>query len=240
MKVSILIPAYNEEKYIGRCLESIQKNCSNVFEVIVVNNASTDNTKSIVESFAEKSPFIRVVDEPKKGLPFARNRGLAEATGDIVAYMDSDCIVPPQWYERIIKEFESRENLVSLSGPYRYYDLPLFWNLLAQIGWWVSAPIAHFVVGYTVLLGNVAVRKNILVEAGGLNENVMFYGDDTDLARRLSVFGKVDFKMSFFILSSSRRLRKEGLFKAFAKYALNFVWEVIFKRPFTHEYENIR
>ena len=122
MKISLIIPAYNEEKYIKDCLLSIQKHGEGLFEVIVINNASTDATASIVKEFKN----IKLVNENKKGLPFARNRGLAEANGEIVAFIDADTKIPKGWVKKIEKAFKKNDKLVSISGPYIYYDLSLF------------------------------------------------------------------------------------------------------------------
>src|SRR5689334_22582165 len=103
LKISLIICAYNEEKYLGDCLDSAIKNSNgNFFEIIVVDNASTDNTKLI----AEKRPGVRVVKEERKGLTRARQRGYEEAKGDILAYLDADTKMPKGWVERVIKEFD--------------------------------------------------------------------------------------------------------------------------------------
>lgn len=236
MKISLIIPAYNEEKYIGACLQSVQKYGSGLFEVIVINNASTDRTKEIASSFTG----VKVVDEMHKGLPYARNRGLSEASGDLLAYIDSDCHLHEGWFEMVLQTFNKKVDMVCFSGPYRYYDLKGFHNICAQIGWWTSAPIAYRLVGYTLLSGNFVVKRSVLESIGGFNKDVIFYGDDMNLARRLAPYGKVVFNMNFFVYSSARRLLETGIIKTFYTYAVNFWWEVLFKKPFTHKHEDIR
>lgn len=236
MKISLIIPAYNEEKYIGDCLLSIQEYSKNFFEVIVVNNASTDKTAEIARSF----PFVRVVDQPKKGLLWARQKGFEESDGDLLAYIDSDCHIGPSWVEEISNEFEKNNKLVALSGPYRYYDLPLMQRFFANLGWWFSAPLTYRLVGYMVLGGNFVAKKEAINKIGGFNTGISFYGEDTDLARRLSSQGKVKFKMNHYIHTSGRRLQEEGIIKTFWVYGLNYLWEVLFKKPLTKSHENIR
>jgi glycosyltransferase involved in cell wall biosynthesis len=236
MKISLIIPAYNEEKYIGNCLKSVQKYGHSFFEVIVVNNASTDRTAEIAKNF----PFVRVVDQPKKGLLWARQKGLEESKGELLAYIDSDCQISKSWFEKISDEFGKNQNLVSLSGPYKYYDLPLTQNFLANFSWWLSAPFTYFLVGYMLLGGNFIAKKEILNKIGGFNTNISFYGEDTDLARRLSSHGKVKFKMNLYIYTSGRRLLKNGLLKTFWVYGMNFLWEVLLKKPFSKSYDDIR
>ena len=89
MRLSIVVPAYNEEAYLPDCLESIliqTRDLAEPAEIIVVNNASTDRTPEVALGY----PGVRVVDEPRKGLTFARQAGYAASTGDLVANVDSD------------------------------------------------------------------------------------------------------------------------------------------------------
>src|SRR3989344_9298604 len=114
MKVSLVVPAYNEEKYIGLCLESIVKNGGELYEIVVVDNASTDRTAEIAAGFGR----VRVVSESKKGVTRARQRGAQESSGDIIAFIDGDTRMPEHWVREVIKDFETDEKLVCLSGPY--------------------------------------------------------------------------------------------------------------------------
>lgn len=236
-KISLIIPAYNEEKYIGDCLDYAIKNSNGkFFEIIVVDNASTDKTVEILKKYKD----VRVIREEHKGVSKARQRGFIEAKGNILVFIDSDCRIGSLWLEKILKEFNKDQNLVALSGPYKYFDLSFLQNIFANLGWWLSAPIAYRLVGYMVLGGNFVVKKEILNEIGGFDTNISFYGDDTNLARRLSLFGKVKFKMNLFVYTSGRRLLKKGLLKTFWVYGINFLWEVLLKKPLTKSYEDIR
>ncbi|KKT42141.1 MAG: family 2 glycosyl transferase [Candidatus Giovannonibacteria bacterium GW2011_GWA2_44_13b] len=237
MKISLIIPAYNEEKYIGACLEAAIKNSHGAFhEIIVVDNASTDKTAEI----AGKFPGVKVVKESRKGLTRARQRGLKEATGDFLAYIDADTKMPEGWAEKAEKIFSKNSNIVSVSGPYRYYD-SAFMNIIMRSIWAVSAPIMYRITGYMILGGNFIAKKDALLRAGGFNENVEFYGEDTDIAKTLSRQGKLVFRMDFYMPTSSRRLQAEGVIRTNIRYAVNFIWEVIFHRPYhTKDYKDIR
>jgi glycosyltransferase involved in cell wall biosynthesis len=237
MKISLIIPAYNEEKYIRECLSSVEKYGKDFFEVIVVNNASTDKTALIAESF----PFVRVVYQPQKGLLWARQKGFEESSGDILAYMDSDCIIDSTWFDKISKEFNKNENLVSLSGPYIYYDISKIQKFFVRLFWMILGLTSYFFTGYMIVGGNFAAKKTAIEKISGFNtQEVLFYGEDTDLARRLSPYGKVKFEPNFNIYTSGRRLSEEGVLKSFFIYGLNFLWEVIFKKPLTKSYKDIR
>jgi glycosyltransferase involved in cell wall biosynthesis len=94
--ISFVVPAYNEQEHIGACIGSIlaaaQEDGAR-FELIVVNNASTDRTRAIAESY----PHVIVVDEPRKGVTFARQAGLERASGELVANLDADTLLPLSW-----------------------------------------------------------------------------------------------------------------------------------------------
>jgi glycosyltransferase involved in cell wall biosynthesis len=237
MKISLIIPAYNEESLIRECLEFAVRNSRGKFhEIIVVDNASTDRTKEIAESIHG----VKVVYESRKGLTKARQRGLDEATGDIIAYVDADTRLPDHWIQKVEDIFASRPEVVCLSGPYRYHDGIVWKNTIMHAVWWLTAPLTYRVVGYMVLGGNFVARRDALIAMGGFDQSIEFYGEDTDIARRLSKHGKVVFSMDFFIHSSSRRFNEEGLIKTNITYALNFLWPILFHRPFSKKSTDIR
>jgi len=238
--LSFVIPAHNEEKQIGACLESIREVLQYAkdypTEIIVINNASTDRTKEA----AKRVKGVRVVDEPVKGLTRARQRGFEEARGELIAYLDADTRLHSEWLAILEHEFASRRDIVCLSGPFRYYDLPKGKKRIAEFFWRMFAPLTYRIVGYMVLGANFVVRREALVRIGGFDTGIEFYGEDTDIARRLSKVGKVVFRMDFFILGSGRRLLKEGLASTFVRYAANFIWCVVAKKPLTKTHADIR
>lgn len=239
MRISLVIPAYNEEKYITECLKSVSEYGGNLFEIIVVNNASTDNTENVIRSFAKDYPNIKIVNEPKKGLTKARQRGLEEARGDIIAYTDADTKMPEGWVEKINKYFERDQKTVCVSGPYIYYDQSFIGKLLVWI-YWFFAYIIYLFVGYMAVGGNFAARKSALLKIGGFDENISFYGEDTDVARRLSRVGKVKFTLNLYMYTSARRFRGEGIIQTAGKYVTNFLSEIFRKKPITKDYKDIR
>lgn len=112
-KISIIIPVLNSEKTILGCLESILKQDYKNFEVIVVDNNSSDNTKKIIEEFEKIDGRIKYFFEEKKGRGSARNNGINHASGDIIAMTDSDCIVPNNWISIISKDIiDKKEDII--------------------------------------------------------------------------------------------------------------------------------
>lgn len=102
-KISIIIPVYNVEQYIKRCLDSIINQTHKNLEVILVNDGSVDNSKSICEAYAKKDSRILLINQKNGGSSIARNTGLDNATGDIIAFIDSDDHVEKTMFASMFK-----------------------------------------------------------------------------------------------------------------------------------------
>ncbi len=244
MKLSFVIPAYNEENYIGKCLESIfreTKGREYNIEVVVVNNASTDKTKEVASSF----DGVIVVDEMKKGLVSARKAGFDAATGHLIANIDSDTVLTPGWIDKVLREFSQNENLVGLSGPFIYYDLSPsvnFWVRIWYFFGFLSYLMNRFVFKISSMLqgGNFIIKKEAFERAGGYSNSFDFWGEDTDVARRLHKVGEVKFTFKLPIYTSGRRLKAEGVVMPALRYTVNYLWVIFFKKPFHKTFTDIR
>ncbi len=238
MEISLVIPAYNEAEYIGASIESVLQNAAGKFkEIIVVDNASTDATAEVAARF----PGVRVLHEGRKGLTRARQTGFEATTAPLVAYMDGDSTLPVDWFSKAETLVAAYPHAVSWSGPVYYYDAPTrAWNFTLGIGWWLTAPLMYRIIGYMVLGGNFIVRRSAIDAIGGFDPNVSFYGEDMTLAKRLHTKGKTVFRMDFYGLTSARRFVKEGYIKTNMHYVMNYVWPVVFGRPYHREYTDIR
>ena len=237
MKISLVIPAHNEEAFIGDCLDSaIQQSQGRFHEIVVVDNVSTDRTAEV----ARARLGVRVVREDQKGITHARQRGLEETTGDFVAYIDADTRLPAQWFDVAERAFKENPKAVSLSGPARYWDGTILQRVVMGCFWWISAPLTYRIVGYMVFGANFIAKRDALLAIGGFDRSIEFYGEDTDIARRLSKVGETLFRMNFFIYTSARRLQSEGMFRTNFTYAMNYLWPVLFKRPYHTTHQDIR
>ena len=236
MKISLVIPAYNEEKYLGSCLKSVAEHGALFHEVIVIDNASTDRTREIAASFAN----VRVVSEPEKGLTKARARGLSEAGGDIIAYIDADTHLPPGWTKKLLSTFDKNSAAVCVSGPYIYENVSWAMKTGVWIYWHVFAYATYSLTGYMAVGGNFAAKKSALLEIGGFDTTISFYGEDTDIARRLHAVGKVIFKTDLYMYTSPRRFDGEGFLRTALQYVRNFFSIALHGRPTTDEYKDIR
>ena len=117
LKISIVIPVYNEASYLDACLEAIARQNEPPFEVIIVDNNSTDDTRDVVKRFS----FVKLINEPKQGVIHARKTGFDAAQGDIIGRIDADSVLPADWTAAVAKIFSEYE-IDAVSGSAHYYD----------------------------------------------------------------------------------------------------------------------
>ena len=233
MTISVIVCAYNEEHYLGPCLQSLQSQRRPPDEIVVIDNASVDRTGQVARAVAG----VRVIDEPRKGLVIARERGRQAANGEVLVYVDADCRAPRAWLERIEQRFAGDPNLIALSGNYRFYDWDWWGRTLLRAYDLTLGPATHFLVKYILRIGvvfyggNFAVRREALEQIGGFDTSIEFHGEDTNLGRRLSRVGRVQLRYDCFLYTSARRYNAMGKGAVFRLYVRNFVSELIHHRP---------
>ena len=123
--VSIIVPVYNVEKYLDRCVTSIVGQTLKKIEIILVDDASPDNSPALCDSWAERDERIKVIHKQNEGLGLTRNAGMAIAQGEYVAFVDSDDFVEPDMYERLFEECR-KNNLDCLYSEFNVNDYPGF------------------------------------------------------------------------------------------------------------------
>lgn len=115
LRFSVIIPAYNAEKTIDRCLKSLVASSYEDIEVIVVDDGSTDNTAEVVEGFLNIDKRVILLSQPNEGPSIARNNGLEHASGDIITFVDSDDYVDLDYFYELSAAFsESNASVVFL------------------------------------------------------------------------------------------------------------------------------
>lgn len=242
--VSFVVPAYNEEALIASCLDAIRTEIARAgsdAEIIVVDNGSTDATREIALSV----PGVVVVDEPQRGLVAARRAGCRAARGRLIANIDADTILTEGWLSTALREFAANPRLAALSGPFIHYDLPKPAQRMAAVFYRIAFIVyllTRFVFrsGSMMQGGNFILSKQALAAAGGFNPEFRFYGEDTELARRLSKVGAVKFSFALPAFSSGRRFVAEGLFRVGCRYAVNYVWTILFHQPYSPTWLDFR
>jgi len=235
MKVSVIIPALNEEDYISQTVQAVlAQNFSGQFEIIVVDNDSSDGTSEIIRFY----DGVKLLVEETKGVQIAREKGRKEAKGEILALLDADSIPPKDWLEKGISCFND-QMVVGVSGPYDYYDTGEIRRFLFAFCQRVLYPAIHFIVqgifrqGAVMIGGNSFLRARAMEQINGFDTSIRFYGDDVDTGRRLTKVGKVLYRRDIFVKSSARRMKGFNGIKIPLIYVINFFCVLFFKRPFS-------
>lgn len=205
MKLSIVIPAHNEEKYLPRCLESLKHQIYKDFEIIVVDNASTDNTSTIAKQFG-----ATVIHESKKGVGAARRAGFAITKGEISITTDADCTFPSDWLEKIAKVFNKNPNTIAIYGISSLDDAGAIKRILSKLGTKIFFA-ANDLLNKKQFTGcNLAVRKSTYNQTAGFDANIRIC-EDADLCKKLMRIGKIKFIPSLLVYTSARRFKNTSI-----------------------------
>lgn len=204
-RVSVLACAHNAADTIGECLESLLALDYPDYEIIVVNDGSSDATGSV----ARRHGGVTVIDTDHVGLSAARNLAINHATGTIVAYTDADVRVDPEWLTYLVQPF-LRSDAVGSGGP----------NVVPDDDPWVAQCVARAPGSPTHILiddrlaehvpgCNMAFRLNALVAIGGFNQSFHAAGDDVDVCWRLqAIGGRIEFAPSALVWHRHRNTVK--------------------------------
>lgn len=225
MKFSIIIPALNEEKMIEKPVKALLKQDvpRKDFEIIVVDNGSTDKTKEA----AKRAGADKVVVEKEKGTNIARQKGVDESTGKILAFLDADCEPSPDWLRKMEAALK-RKDVAAVSGPYDYN--------LKGLNRYLDFFYAHFLFKYInivlyilfgrkggqIMGGNFATTRAAIKKIGGLPP-LTFFGDDATIAMLIArKVGPVLYTPKIIVKSSPRRFEKGGLYQTTLRYAYHY------------------
>ena len=117
--ISVILPIYNVEKYLEKCLESLLAQTYEALEIILVNDGSKDRSLEICKAYEAKDSRIKVIDKPNEGVALTRNRGLEVATGDYIAFVDPDDWVEPEMYASLMSQIKKWESPVCLCNFFK-------------------------------------------------------------------------------------------------------------------------
>jgi cellulose synthase/poly-beta-1,6-N-acetylglucosamine synthase-like glycosyltransferase len=213
--VSIIVPVYNGSKTIEPCIKSLlsQEYPLDSCEVIVVDNNSNDGTLSVLETYP-----IRVLIEKRQSAYAARNAGVMQAKGDVVAFTDADCVVDPKWLYQLIKCFTD-DTVVGVAGRIASYPsqnlvADFLGNNIQYINISINEPLA-------VPGGNVAYLRKAFIDIGGFNGS-LFGGGDIDLSWRIQVnTGKHIAYNPEAVVYHKHTSTIKGLMKQYHRYGVN-------------------
>jgi cellulose synthase/poly-beta-1,6-N-acetylglucosamine synthase-like glycosyltransferase len=203
MKISVVIPAYNEERYIRNTLEALSSQSCKPDEIIVVDNASSDKTAQIAKKLGAKLVF-----EPKRGVAWARQAGFCAACGEIIVSTDADSIFPKDWLLKIKKEFSKNPKLVGLSGP--IWPIDSTWQEKVLFSLHTISNFWQYFFGLSFFTGqNFAVLKSVFESSGGFKPGSPS-SEEGDLFNKIKYLGQVKYLPSLVVQVSNRRVRKVG------------------------------
>jgi cellulose synthase/poly-beta-1,6-N-acetylglucosamine synthase-like glycosyltransferase len=190
IKASVVIAAMNAEKSIGKCLDSLERQTFKDFEVIVVDDGSSDNTIGRANAY----PKVRVLKQDHGGPAVARNNGAWAAKGKIIVFTDSDCILDSNWLGEMVKPFED-ERIAGVQGRYKTRQKSIIARLIQleierSYERMANRRFIDFMGTYSA-----AYRKKVFEEMQGFDTSFpIASGEDTDLSFRVSEAG---YKMVF-------------------------------------------
>jgi glycosyltransferase involved in cell wall biosynthesis len=236
-KVSVLIPAYNAESTVEAALASILRQTFADFEVVVVNDGSTDSTPAILRAIARHDSRVRVIDAPRGGIINALNTGIAECRGDLIARMDADDISHPRRLEMQVALMDAHPEVGVCSCLVRMFPRAKLLGGLVRYEQWLNSLMTHeqiardMFVESPVAHPSAMVRREELIEVGGYQERG--WAEDYDLWLRYHVaggrFAKVDSTLVFWRQSEGRltftdpRYSVENFLRAKAHYLAKVV-----------------
>lgn len=184
--ISVIMPVFNEEKYLREAIDSILCQTFGCFEFIIIDDASTDNSLDIIRSYADKR-IVLICNEQNIGNYPSRNKGLEVATGKYICVMDADDIAYPQRLELQYQYLEVNPDVCVLGTGLVFSAIEKIWHL----------PSSHEQLMIGLLQGNMflhsslMIRSDVLRECGGYNGKYV-YSSDYDLMTRLALAGKVE------------------------------------------------
>lgn len=179
--VSVVLPTYNSGRTIKKCLEAIAKSSIQIKELIVVDGYSTDNTVETANRFG-----AHIVFEKKHNIATARNRGVNEATGDVIIFVDSDCIVAEDCLRDLCSVLISSESVAGAGGiAYPYSNDIISESFAVRFFDYVPSKEKSIREVSSIATMIVAYKREVLIQAGGFDEDMAPTGEDLDLNIRL-------------------------------------------------------
>ncbi len=204
--VSLVIPCYNEEPFIKRTLQSIRgqsilNEYPEMFEVILANNNSTDNSAVIAENYVDK-----IINVTQKGKLYARNQGILNSKGNIIVAADSDIYYPPLWLNTLLEPFNNTfsptytPSISGTTGSVYNPDIPGIPVQLYNIGQFINK---HLINPKAMSGANSAFWKHKYYQVGMFNENFnqmnineMHYHEENNFGEQLSKLGNIRYKLN--------------------------------------------
>ena len=201
-EISIIICTYNRDKFIPGALNSLvnQTIAPSRYEIIIINNNSTDNTDAISKNFISANPGLNIkyFIETQKGLSAARNRGINESASELIIFIDDDADVTPNYLEIALSFFKNNPDISAFGGKIipiyeegrepQWLSKPL-WGLVTRADW--GSKVSIYPKGKRPYGCSMAFRKKVFKEIGSFNSDLLFRSEDKYIFTRLAEYNKI-------------------------------------------------
>ena len=210
--ISIVIPAHNEELTLPKTLKGLLSQSVLPQEIIIVNNASTDQTCQVVKryqlDFKKNNVEVHLIHQPILGVARARNSGFFAATQPAIASIDCDSFPSQTWLESIHHHFQTTDS-IAVTGILIFHDGPMPIRWLSEHGWFqFYFSMINKLFGFqSISTANCAIRRETFLKTNGFDENIVSPNDldDFELSTRLGKFGTVRCDPRIVVYTSMRR-----------------------------------
>ncbi len=197
-EISVAVCTYNRADILPKCLESLadQTADSELFEVLIIDNNSTDDTKKIALDFCEKHNNFRYIFEEKQGLSHARNRAINEAKGIYIAYIDDDAIADKEWVEKISSVIQNNKDIAAFGGkilPWYNTEKPKWFKDEFGLHSWGDKHLQLSLQNYPFGLSgsNMIFKKDILEKYNGFSAEYGMTGNKIAFGEESLLFNKM-------------------------------------------------
>lgn len=211
--VSVVIPMYNREEKISRSLDSVfsQTRIGNILEIIVVDDGSSDNSVSVVKEYSNKHTDIKIViiEQKNSGPSAARNRGMEEAKGDLIAFLDSDDAWLPDKIEKQLQIFDSFEDAGLVGGNFSKEPLKILFKKIKTLH---KATLQELLLKSFPVTPSVVIKREIYNKIGGFDESIRCY-EDCDYFQTICAIGYGYYFIpdQLVVLDEKRQFGEKGL-----------------------------
>jgi glycosyltransferase involved in cell wall biosynthesis len=226
--LSVICPIYNEEKYIGKCIESILKQDypKDDLEVLFVDGMSTDRTREIVEEYAISYPYIRLIDNPKRIVPPAMNIGIRASKGNIIIRLDAHAIFPNNYFSQLVHyliELKA-DNVGGVCRTLPVNDSTICQSIASVLSSRFGMGNSHFRIGTTEIMEVDTVpfgcfRRELFDRIGYFDEDLIRNQDDEFNGRIIKNGGKI-YLLPFLTIDYYARDTIKKVWKMFYQYGL--------------------
>jgi glycosyltransferase involved in cell wall biosynthesis len=200
IKISIIIPCHNEDRYLRKCIESMLSQSYKNWELIIIDDGSTDKSREIINSYKDER-IIRIFNKQPLGPARARNLGIKRSIGEILFFTDADCYADENWLENGL-DFFRKNRCLGVEGKLFYISKDYITSLSDQLtvdletrGQWMTA--------------NVAYEKTAFDKAGLFNEQIKFQ-EDRALALRIKKYGEILYCRNMIITHMEKKWTPKG------------------------------